>query len=187
MRNKLLSICMVVAMILISQQAFADWSFSTVPSNGMISGKPGATIGWGYSISNLDTSTWLVISGINASSFQFGMPDDSIFDYPILAPLTSVTVPYDGSKGLYQLTWDTSAPEGLVNVGSFTLTAEYYDSNPFAGGNFQALAPDKSVDYAAAVEKVSSVPVPAALWLFGSGLIGLLGFRTRLRKQAVTI
>jgi hypothetical protein len=28
--------------------------------------------------------------------------------------------------------------------------------------------------------QVNAVPIPAALWLFGSGLLGLLGFRKRV-------
>ena len=34
-----------------------------------------------------------------------------------------------------------------------------------------------------AIADLSAVPVPAAVWLFGSGLLGLVGF-TRRRKQA---
>ncbi len=34
----------------------------------------------------------------------------------------------------------------------------------------------------ALVRDISSVPVPAAVWLFGSGLLGLIGFATRKNK-----
>ena len=169
-------------MLLISQQVFAEWIFTTDPSNGIISGEAGATIGWGYSITNSDTSDWLVISGLSAGSFQYGTPDDSIFDYPILAPLTSVIVPYDGSNGLFQLTWDTSAPVGFMNLGSFTLNAEYYNGDPFAGGNFVDFAPDKSADYAAIVTAPTPVPEPTTMLLLGSGLVGMLGFRKKLKR-----
>jgi hypothetical protein len=34
---------------------------------------------------------------------------------------------------------------------------------------------------------VSAVPVPAAVWLFGSGLLGLIGFAKRKRKQTFVV
>jgi hypothetical protein len=40
---------------------------------------------------------------------------------------------------------------------------------------------DHNNDYAFAGMKVSAVPVPAAVWLFGSAMIGLLGFQRRRR------
>ena len=30
--------------------------------------------------------------------------------------------------------------------------------------------------------KVSSVPIPGAIWLFGSGLIGIVGIRRKLKN-----
>lgn len=186
MRNTFVSIMLVVALIFVSQQVYAlpDWSFSTIPSDGTINGKPGDTIGWGYGISNLDTSNWLVISGISVGSFQSATPNDSIFDYPILAPLSSVIVPYDGTNGLYQITWDLSAPMGLVNIGSFTLTAEFYDGDPLAGGNFVDFAADQSVNYSAKVENpsVNPVPEPSTILLLGGGLAGILFLRRRAEQ-----
>jgi hypothetical protein len=34
-----------------------------------------------------------------------------------------------------------------------------------------------------ATSNVSAVPVPAAVWLFGSGLIGLVGFARREKQK----
>ncbi|MDH5572121.1 MAG: hypothetical protein OEY89_10170, partial [Gammaproteobacteria bacterium] len=45
------------------------------------------------------------------------------------------------------------------------------------------IAPDGHSDYVAtdplAYESISAVPVPAAAWSFGSGLIGLIGLARR--------
>jgi len=38
---------------------------------------------------------------------------------------------------------------------------------------------DPDNDYALRITELSSVPLPAAVWLFGSGLLGLIGFRSR--------
>ena len=32
------------------------------------------------------------------------------------------------------------------------------------------------------IDNVSTVPIPGAVWLLGSGLIGLVGFRKKLKK-----
>jgi hypothetical protein len=185
MKKKLLSIWLVAVLLLVTQQVYAmpDWNFSTIPSDASISGNPGATIGWGYSISNPDASNWLVITGISANSFQFATPDDSIFNYPILAPLTSIVMPYDGVNGLYQITWDTLAPVGLVNIGSFTLTAEFYDGDPLTDGSFVDYATDQSVNYMAKVvgSDAAPVPEPSTMLLLSAGIGGLLFARRRMR------
>lgn len=51
------------------------------------------------------------------------------------------------------------------------------------------IAPDGHSDYVttdpAAYAAIAAVPVPAAVWLFGSGLLGLGGMVTRRRRQSV--
>ena len=74
------------------------------------------------------------------------------------------------------------------NLGSSSITGSYhvgsgnYDINWSAtvnGGPFNGQVSDWHLTGVASVV----VPVPAAVWLFGSGLIGLVGF-ARSRKQA---
>ena len=87
-------------------------TFSLLPSSGQIAGVPGQTVGWGYSIENQSTAFWLVTTGLASGPFQFATPN-LVFDFPILAPDSSVTVPFDAAAltGLLALTWDTSAPQ----------------------------------------------------------------------------
>jgi len=64
-----------------------------------------------------------------------------------------------------------------ITEGSSLLILSEYGLNPWASGG-SLINPDYangSVD----VSAVSAVPVPAAIWLFGSGLIGLVGFSKR--------
>lgn len=70
----------------------------------------------------------------------------------------------------------------LIDYKAFTPTAKvYYDPNGGIGDYVGRMifAADGSVDYL--TESSSAVPAPAALWLLGSGLMGLVGIR---RKNA---
>lgn len=148
---------LVVAMVylavwVVSADALS-YSFSTVPANGAISGTASSTIGWGYSITNNDSTNWLVATDLSAGLFQKATPDGSLFDLPILAPATSVTVPYDGIRGLYALTWDADAQLGLTNGGVFSLSAEWYSGDPLAGGTFLESASETTAAYSATVSE----------------------------------
>ncbi len=59
---------------------------------------------------------------------------------------------------------------GLGQLTSLTIT----------GASFTSVFSLRGMD----VTPVSSVPVPAAAWLFGSGLLGLSGFARRLKRAA---
>ncbi len=154
----------------VAPAAHADtWTFGPLPTSGAISGVPGSTIGWGYTITNQSATNWLVLSGLSADPFQNGTPF-SVFDFPILGPGATVTLPFDATNvlGLYALTWDPTAPIGFVNSGTFLLNAEWWDNDPLAGGNFVSFGIDQSAPYSATV-----VPEPGTLLLVASGLAGL--------------
>ena len=127
------------------------WTFGTLPPSGHIAGPPGATIGWGYELENQDPANWLVVTALNADPFAHGVPDAAVFDFPVLAPGEKRVVPYDGLQGLYALTWDPAAPIGYVTIGQFSLDAEWYDGDPFSGGQFVVFADPVSSPYSAAV------------------------------------
>jgi hypothetical protein len=154
-------------------------TFSLLPDDGSISGAPGETVGWGYSMENQSTTHWLVTAGLVPGSFQFGTPD-LIFDFPILAPGASLTVPFDAaaSEGLMGLTWDASAPLGAVESGSFELSAEWWNGDPLAGGQFAFGADPLSQSYQA----TAVVPEPGSGALLGLALLvagGVAGVRRR--------
>src|SRR5579864_7263805 len=74
-----------------------SFSFITEPNPGDVTGTAGSTVGWGYSITNNSTSNYLALTGIDSDLFLAadGTPDASIFDFPVLAPLETVTEMYD--------------------------------------------------------------------------------------------
>lgn len=161
------------------------FSFATTPASGAISGAAGATIGWGYTITNLDPDHWLVASGLNSDLFQHATPDAFLFDLPVLAPGATLTVSYSpGLAGLFELTWDNNAPVGFTNVGNFVLSADFYSGDPFNGGYFLQSGQDQQTPYAATVLSPvnNEVPEPASALLFASGLCAFAA-RRRIRQR----
>jgi hypothetical protein len=83
--------------------------------------------------------------------------------------------------GLCELQWDPSAPVGFVNSGDFILSGQWYEGDPFNGGNYIADATDTLLPYSAAVTgSVSGVPEPSSFLLLAGGIVAIIGWR-RLR------
>lgn len=113
--------------------AFADtvFDFGLFPAGGFVAGAPGSTVGWGYSITNDDASEWLSLTGASSTiTFQYGTLNP-LFDFPVLAPGQTVTVPWSpGAAGIFEFALDPGAPAGLPQTGDFTVTAEWYYEDP---------------------------------------------------------
>lgn len=164
-----------------------------------------ATIGWGSSPStiNVGDNFSLSISGSGFTSNVDGGGVNFTYDRNILN-VTSVTIDgavWDfGGAGISTGSIDNVAgtvDDIMVNtfgavIGSFdvasiqflavgagtsALNLTEYALNPWAGGG--ALINPTMVDGSLTVLAVESVPVPAAVWLFGSGLLALIGMTRR--------
>ena len=79
-------------------------------------------------------------------------------------------VPYSSALTL-TYDWD------LINTIAANYSSWQIDTNPWAGIQYE-------FDIYGNDPVVSSVPVPAAMWLFGSGLAGLVGFARRKARSA---
>lgn len=173
------------ALLFTTPPASADaYSFGLIPGNGSVAGPPGSTVGWGYSITNLNPigGDWLVTTSVSAGLFLNGTPNASVFDFPVVAPATTITVPFSPVVtaacpsppcGLYGLTWNAGAPVGFTNTGNFVLGAEFWTGDPLAGGTFVAAAPSATQPYSATV-----VPEPLSCLLLVTGL-GALWLRRK--------
>jgi hypothetical protein len=144
-------------------------TFDLLPANGAIVGQAGSTIGWGYTVTN-GSEHWLELTSVSADPFEHATGDASPFDFAILAPGQTHTAIYDaavGFPGLFQLTWDLSAPVGFTNIGVFVVTGMLWNASPFdSAAAVIALAPDLTAAYSASV---TPVPEPGTLLLMGSG------------------
>lgn len=125
---------------------------------------------------NIDATAFTIVTGAD----------------PIDISDESFTLTSTGGSGLFS---------GTFTVGGSLLTGSFTDLTvlDFGGGNGQFLGDIfysggslqgsltggrlegtfTGSDVIAKLGKVSVVPVPAAVWLFGSGLIGLVGFARR--------
>jgi PEP-CTERM motif len=152
---------------------WADTTFVTLlPSSGDVSGPAGSLVGWGYSITNQSTTEWFLATNLNSDSFSNGTPN-LLFDFPEVAHGATVTEAFDSVNGIgmFELLWDPSASVGFVNSGDFTLSGQWYDGDPFNGGNFIADATDTLLPYSATVTGSSSIPEPSSFLLLASGIL----------------
>jgi hypothetical protein len=149
-------------------------------------------IGFEANVGTLGVGT-NVISGFLAAAGDSG--DDFIFSMPTNGHITNVTVSISNFTGV-----PGTAASGFAVIYEPGNTPPNFDNNIFPGdGAFNLTLPDPnkseyevnfetqptlftaSYNWSVAID-VAPVPVPVAAWLFGSGLLGLIGFA---RKKSV--
>lgn len=173
---------LTAALLICTKALPADsFQFSLIPENGSVAGSAGTSVGWGYSITNQSSADWLLTTDLTSDPFLHATPT-LLFDFPTIAPGQTVTEPFNASTatGLYEITWDSGAPDGFVNTGNFVLSAQWWDGDPLSGGTEIAAAPDASAAYSATASAVvNNAPEPSAWLLAGSGLIVLMRMRSK--------
>jgi PEP-CTERM motif len=180
MKTRCVVVLIAVALLLSTVALADDIALTLLPISGDVSGPPGSTVGWGYTITN-NTALWIQAMAVSADAFLNGTPN-LIFDFPAIAPGSFVTLDFSlvmtGSCalppcGLYELTWDTTAPIGFVNSGTFIVSSDFYSCDPNMPGCFDlGAAPDASATYSATVTGTGT-PEPSSLILMASGFAGL--------------
>jgi len=108
------------------------------------------------------------VTGTGASGLRL---IDGVFDI-FAGSASSGNLTVSTSDGWETFTWLTALDAGLLQVGIRNKLAAVYS---IAYDNFSITAVDGP--------DVPAVPVPAAVWLFGTALLGLVGFSKR-RKAA---
>ena len=169
---------LAVSLVAIPAMATDMYTF-TVPAAENVRGPAGLTLtGWGYSIHNESNSLWLVTTGLSSGTFQHATPN-LLFDFPGLAPGTTVNTPYNPvtSSGLFEILWDAAAPPGFVNSGTFDLSAQWWNGDPLNRGTLVSIAPGASQPYSASL---TPVPEPAMAGLAGIALLFIALLKGRL-------
>ena len=154
----------------------------TLSPNGNLTGAPGVTVGWGFTLTN--NLNWVevvqaqfcldavVVNPCFNASPRF---TDIISNPPndvIVGPGGSVTQVYNPvlNLGLGSYTIDPASINGAVVSGKILLTYNTFNADPNAGGMQTGFNDAISVN---ASVTASSVPEPASAGLVGLALLGL--------------
>jgi len=178
-------------------------TFALLPS-GDVTGFPGQTVGWGFSISNTSDTDWVVVTGTffcepggdpnftDCTQNPFGPAKGVYTDYAgadgiFLAPFEQGTdsftsfpfSPGNPGNGVGQYAIFGNATPG-IDLGNIFLTYNLYIGDPRVDG-----VPDTANDpgnlevSTAASVTVNPTPEPATLALAGGALLLLAGLRRR--------
>jgi len=101
---------------------------------------------------------------------------------PNLPPPTDVVDVFDGTIGtgrsglvpLFEITFDVTG----AGITDFSMEDVFPDNTSFDGFVAEdGFVADGSIDYLDT--EINTIPIPAAVWLFGSGLLGIIGIARR--------
>jgi len=120
----------------------------------------------------IDVFTYFAPSGKDGESARIsGLNAPSIDLYTMTADMTSMFANWNSSEGYV-------GEYSIGGIATVTSIDEY--SYELVWDSIQTSGPYQGMTVNMTMQ-VSSVPVPAAVWLFGSGLIGLFGFSRRTK------
>ncbi len=156
-----------------------------------ISGAPGSTIGWGYSIQNTSATQWLQPLSLSTGSFASLNPV-SIFDFPAIAPGQTVTELFSTTTlngacsqlpcGLYEIVIPSGTSPVTVS-GTFTILSDFFNGNPNGSGVDAGSAPNLTAAYSVSVTPASAIPEPASVMLVITALAAGISFARRKIPQ----
>lgn len=178
-----------LAALALSGGAIADsltFSFQLLPGPD-ISGSPGQTIGWGYSITNNSQADFLQMDQLDPlRGFPVSWHPQLLFDFPLISPGVTFSEPFDPGTGtgFLELNLAPNAAPGEAGTQicncQFAVRGHFYapgdevtQNNPLGEGA-------GSSDYSASVGVVPEAP---SLWLLGSGVLLLVSWGWGGRRQ----
>jgi hypothetical protein len=185
--------CFLLA-ILISGACWAGPYSLTLPPGSSIQGNPGDAVGWGYSIIN-NSADFLETTGLNVGLFPSGITPNNIFDFPIVAPDSTVTLDFSTvvtgacgfpDCGIYEVMLDSSVKPGTSVSGTFDVTVELFSGDPFNGGMDLGPGADLTADFTATAAG-GSVPEPSTFLEFSTALLLVIGGSLITRRLRLSL
>jgi hypothetical protein len=199
----------VLGLFLIGLTASADSiTLALTPGPGTVSGLPGSTVGWGYSIDN-DSSDYLLVANsyfcagtenplfttcapsLGASTYNDFIANNST----LIAPDTTGVESFDAgtNSGVGEYIIDSAATAGETDIGSLVVVYDLFSGDPFTDPSATQIGGDMDLTAAAEVEvtgPTSAVPEPGTPFFLGLGLAALIAFdavskfRVRLKSRS---
>lgn len=155
------------------------------PVGGALSGGPGDTVGWGFTISNDSTTEWLVLtaSGFPLAPGWLAYTDLVIAQYILLGPSASLAQVYNpvGPTGAGSVAIDALADLGWTASGTLELMYDTYDGDPDRDGSQIGFSDTATSAVSVTVADSGTVPLPTSAALVALGLLGVGGARARAR------
>jgi len=151
---------------------------NVTPNEGSTDGIYAASFNGGEVVGNgtLSQSFTTVIGNTYLLDFDYG-----VFNAPNIAIPQTQNLRVEligGSTLLSQILTDTGSNPNVFTTYAFGFTADSI-STTLSFTDLTTLSQSASTDFVIDNVSVSPVPVPAAVWLFGSGLLGLIGAARR--------
>lgn len=193
---------LVAAMIGLGTGLQATPTFVTVPANGVASGEPGMTVGWGFTITN-DTPFFLLINdsafcgpGGNPDINSCAAPFDGVTNFgPSLGTYTdfiannftvitpsggSLTETFDGTfqTGVGAYAIDPSVPMFSTDIGNLFIHYSEWVGNPLTTGHDSG----NGTFTLSAPAEVAVTPEPGT-WGMAAGALALIGAWRRRRAR----
>ena len=163
-------------------------TFQLDPAGGTVTGSPGNTIGWGFTLTN--TVNWLVVTGSQFTpNLVLGTYADFIGpNFVVVGPspdFTSVSQSFDPDlfTGTGAFTIDPLAGVNSTATGQLVLTYDLYSVSP-NDSNFDPFLDTVSLgntSVANATIQVVGAPEPDLSWALGILLIAITIYENRIR------
>ena len=154
---------------------YDDWRLPTTVDGPYVYGYDGTTTG-GY---NIISSEMGYMFYINLGNFGYintnGIWPQGGWGLKKTGPFNNLQSDYDPWNGTSDYYW--SGTEYSANPGYAWLFGFAY------GNQFQAGKSRNCYAWAVLDGDVAPIPIPSAVWLFGSGLIWIVGVRNKFRKR----
>ncbi|MBS1823815.1 MAG: PEP-CTERM sorting domain-containing protein [Acidobacteria bacterium] len=161
----------------------------TITPAGAASGTPGATVGWGFSLTPDDTEWITVIASfvLNESNASLGVYSDLIGSQGgpaggVLPPSPQPAWSQDFDPGLFtglgSYTIDPLAVAGAINSGTIRVLYERYSDDPTQCGDCYIDSAEWDLAFSVAVDD-TSVPEPGSWALIATGAAAIAIRRMR--------
>ena len=161
------------------------------PASGLISGSPGQTAGWGFTLANSSDNVALITSAdfcgaviSSPCSTPLGSFTDFIaqFNLTLINPHSSLSAVFNpiAHTGIGSYAFSLLAPPGSTFLGQVVLTYDTYSDSSL---NSQIGFDDRVTSAASVSVPPSSLPEPASLWLLPGGFVGLYLAGRRRRRS----